>query len=89
MPYHELKKFALWFHQDFEVLFNNTEVGANAYLKALTENEFNALSTEIAEFLKEHPGKDHKGLKNAWLRLGAQWWHRQELPALFEKLAKV
>jgi hypothetical protein len=88
MPHQELKKFAQWFHQDFEILFGSTEDGADKYLKALTAKQKKELLIDIEALLKEYPGKDHKGLKNAWLRLGAQWWHNQELPLLLEKLLK-
>lgn len=89
MPNKELKKFAQWFNQDFEVLFDSTEDGVNAYLNSLSVSELNALAVEIDQFQKEHPGKDRKGLKNAWIKLGAQWWSKHELPQIFDRLKKV
>ncbi|MCU7845081.1 MAG: hypothetical protein KZQ93_14725 [Candidatus Thiodiazotropha sp. (ex Monitilora ramsayi)] len=89
MPHKELKKFAQWFNQDFEILFESTEDGVNTYLNSLSESELNTLAIEIDQFLQEHPGKDCKGLKNAWIKLGAQWWDKKELPQIFYRLTKV
>jgi len=87
MQYLELQKFAKWFHQDFGVIFESVESGANEYLEALTEKQRISLSKEIGDFLKKYPGKDHKALKNAWLKLGAQWWSKEELIILFKMLS--
>ncbi len=87
MIYRELKEFAIWFNQDFDLLHKDTESGVEAYLGSISNSRRNNLGKEITEFLKEHPGKDHKGLKNAWLRLGAQWWSQNELPTIFKDLA--
>lgn len=89
MPNKELKKFAQWFNQDFEILFESTENGVNRYINSLTDSELNTLALELDQFLKEHPGKDHKSLKNAWINLGAQWWSKNELPKIFARLAKL
>ena len=88
MQYHELKKFAQWFNQDFEILFNDTQAGANAYLNTLSIKDKQILSNEVTKLLQELPGKDHKGLKNAWIRLGAQWWCNDAMPPLLKKLSK-
>ena len=79
----ELVKFAKWFHQDFGVLFGSLEKGTNEYLSALSDSQKNELFKEIGEMLKKYPGKDHKGLKSAWLKLGAQWWRNDEMPNWF------
>jgi len=83
----ELEKFAKWFHQDFGVIFENCEVGTKEYLSSLDENRKKTLSNDISRLLKEYPGKNNKGLKNAWLRLGAQWWSEKESPLMLKKLA--
>ncbi len=87
MKYSELENFAKWFHQDFGVLFQNAEEGTNEYLKIISSKQKNILSVEIKQLLKEHPGKDHKGLKNAWAKLGAQWWSNKDLPLILNALA--
>ena len=87
MKYIELENFAKYFHQDFGALFDSAETGANEYLGTLTKKQRRILSNEIAELLKEHTGKDLKSLKNAWFRLGAQWWNKQELSSLLNHLS--
>ena len=87
MSYIELQKFAKWFHQDFGVIYESFDNGANEYLEALTEKQRTCLSKEIGDFLKKYPGKDHKALKNAWFKLGAQWWSKEELLNLFKILS--
>jgi len=87
MAYNELENFAKYFHQDFGVLFESAETGANEYLEALTLHQRNVLTNEIAAFIKDNVGKDLKSLKNAWFKLGAQWWSKEELPILLKQLS--
>jgi len=83
----EISKFASWFHQDYGVLYKNPEIGVDDYLNTLTQDQQQKLFLEINDLLKEFHGKDHKGLKNAWLRLGAQWWNKEQMPKILNNLA--
>ena len=47
------------------------------YVSGLSTTRRTALRTELEELLDEYSGKKGKGLRNAWLRLGAQWWDRE------------
>ncbi len=80
----ELEEFAKWFHQDFGVLFESIELGAETYLNTLQPERKKILISEIRQLLVDYPGKSNKGLKNAWLRLGAQWWDREKSPLLLK-----
>ncbi len=82
----ELEKFASWFHQDFGVLFESIEEGTNAYLDTLPSRRKKELVAEIKKLLNDDSGKENKGLKNAWLRLGAQWWNREKSPKMLKEL---
>jgi len=85
----ELNKFAVWFHQDFGLTFENVNIGVDVYLGQISPQSKYNLSCELDSLLAEFPGKDSKGLKNAWLRLGAQWWDKDEMPTLLAELAKT
>lgn len=85
----ESNKFALWFHQDFGLTFKDVNTGVDLYLEQLTSQRKYNLSSELDSLLAEFPGKDSKGLKNAWLRLGAQWWDKDKMPIILAELAKT
>ena len=82
MTYKELGNFAQWFHQDFDMVHESIDIGSDEYLKSLTKERKTVLFEEIRQLLNEHPGKDNKALKNAWLKLGAQWWSKVESPQI-------
>ena len=84
----ELEKFAKWFHQDFGVLYETAEHGAKDYLNNLSNDQKEKLFYEIEALLNQYPGKDTKALKNAWIRLGAEWWNKNEMPELLQRLSK-
>lgn len=88
MEYIELPKFAKWFHQDFGVLFKNTDEGVNEYFQGLDKQRKEKLSIEARTFLASYPGKHHHSLKKPWLRLGAQWWNKKEMPAILKSLSQ-
>ena len=75
-PTLEVEKFARWFHQDFGVLFADVETGVATYIHSLDGEQKKALKLELTELLDDFPGKDEKGLRNAWARYGAHWWDR-------------
>ena len=73
----ELIKFASFFHQDFELLFNDANEGASEYFRTLTEIQKSYLKTQLKNLIEEFPGKQQKGLHSAWIKLGAQWWDKR------------
>ncbi len=73
----ELKRFVRIFHQDFDLLNCDPDEMALGFLRSLSNAEKASLRKEFIEFLKENLGKKQKGLRNAWFRLGAQWWDRK------------
>lgn len=83
----ELPNFASWFHQDFGVIFDNFDDGVDRYIGGLSENRKAVLASELRELLNQYPGKSSKGLKNAWIRLGAQWWDKEKMPKLLHELS--
>ncbi|MBU3006010.1 hypothetical protein [Paraglaciecola arctica] len=78
----ELERFARWFHQDFGVIYASSKEGAQVYLSTLDSKNRDKLASEISQLFIQNPGKDFKGLKNAWLRMGAQWWDSSTVPEL-------
>ena len=68
----ELEQFAMWFHQDWGVLFPDFETAAHAYLRQLSTQRRATLRAELAAFLDEHAGATRGGLLRWWLKLGAQ-----------------
>jgi len=74
----ELERFAAWFHHDFGCAFVDENQGATEYLNALTPIQRATLRRELEGLLRDNNGKDQHGLRNAWSRLGAQWWPRNK-----------
>lgn len=68
----ELEHFAMWFHQDWSVLFPTFEESAHAYLRRLSAERRATLRAELAAFLDAHAGATRAGLRRWWLKLGAQ-----------------
>ena len=68
----ELEQFAMWFHQDWGILFPTFEEAAHAYLRQLSTQRKTTLRAELAAFLDEHAGATRAGLGRWWLKLGAQ-----------------
>jgi hypothetical protein len=80
----EAEQFADWFHQDFGVLDDGNDAVAS-YIERLTPSQRTTLKRKLEALLQENPGKDQKGLRNAWLRLGARWSpRRKDLRAFIE-----
>lgn len=85
----EIEKFASWFHQDYGLVFDQADDGVKAYLANLSDGRKRELAIEVSVLLKRYAGMDHKGLKNAWLRLGAQWWSAKEIPEILIDVANL
>ncbi|WP_428380868.1 contact-dependent growth inhibition system immunity protein [Nevskia ramosa] len=84
-----LQQFAEWFHQDFDVMFKDIASGGEAYLSQLSAKERAAVAAALRHLLAQHPGKSEAGLRNAWLRLGAEYWpKRGSTRALLEGFLK-
>jgi hypothetical protein len=73
----ELKCLAKIFHQDFGLLNCDPDEMALGFFRSLSSEEKATLKKELIELLNENPGKRQKGLRNAWFRLGADWWDRK------------
>ena len=81
----ELRSFARWFHQDFDLLNADANNFGREYFGSLPIKKRQALKSEMKKLLEEYPGKKQKGLRKAWFRLGAEWWDpKQDLRASFE-----
>jgi len=46
------------------------------FIKSLSAGQRRALKVELLELAAAYPGKSGKGLRNAWIRFGAQWCPR-------------
>jgi hypothetical protein len=80
----ELERFASWFHQDCDLMFSTFEDGARMYFEEYLPHENrNTLRKELAQFVADHEGASEEALRNVWLKLGAQTWHKQ--PRSIEK----
>lgn len=66
-------RLALHFHQDFSLTAKSEDAVALEFIDTLNANEKLQLDQALESLLKEFPGKDQKGLRNAWRRLGAEW----------------
>jgi hypothetical protein len=71
-------QFALWFHQDFSLVFPGLDIvgGARMYLKQLTASQTQALQGELAAFLNEHSEQPPAVLTRLWMKQGVQYWPR-------------
>ena len=82
----ELERFARWFHQDFRMQYPEADEFAFEYFRSLSIQRRRALGAELGSLLEQWPGRNGKGLRNAWVRLGAHWSERG--PALRSRLSK-
>jgi hypothetical protein len=71
-----LAEFASSFHQDFALIGVDPHEWGNEFIKRLSSAQRSALRDELREFLAAYPGKSAKGVRNAWVRLGATGWSR-------------
>jgi len=72
----EVQSFAMNYHQDFGILEPNPVEISHDYVDSLSRLQRRTLKKELLRLLADYPGKDSKGLQNAWRRAGAQWWSR-------------
>jgi hypothetical protein len=69
-----LRSLASGFHQDLELMGIEPEEWGREFIKSLSSDQRCNLKLESLELAAAHPGKSGKGLRNAWIRLGAQSW---------------
>lgn len=59
-------------------MFSTFEEGAQQYFEeCLPGEKRHALRKELAQFIADHEGTSDKALRNIWLSLGAQTWHKE------------
>jgi hypothetical protein len=71
-----LEALAHRFHQDFKVMGVDPDQWGKTFMKALSTGERHALRVELLKFLAAYPGASTKGIRHAWVRLGAEGWPR-------------
>jgi hypothetical protein len=59
----ELKNFARWFDQDFDLLDGDANNFAIEYFSSLSVEKRQALKSEMKKLLKEYPGKKKRSKK--------------------------
>ena len=67
-----LTRLTMFFHQDTALLdCDPLQLGAD-FVAGLSDAERRRFKASVIKLLEDYPGRDQKGLKNAWRRLGAQ-----------------
>ena len=78
----EIHRLARLFHQDFDLMGLSIDDAVIEFLNSLSRLELVSLRKDLQNLIDENPGEKQKGLRKAWLRLGAQWWdNRKDLRA--------
>jgi len=67
----ELQQLALWFHQDWKLLFPDFYAGLHLYLDHLPAQRRVVLGRELCQFVEHNEGTSSDELKRLWLGLGA------------------
>jgi hypothetical protein len=68
----ELEQFAMWFHQDWGIMFPSFEEAAAKYIAPLPSNRRGVLRKELSAFLDTHASATRQGMMRWWMKLGAQ-----------------
>ena len=87
-PCGSLIDFAMFFHQDFGIQFKRTEDGIDEYLSYLSKAQKTELKIAIEKFVESLPVRSQRGLKNAWIKLGACYWDKRLIEITIDKLQK-
>lgn len=69
-----LERLACRFHQDFGLEGVDAQTAAARHVEGLSGKDRQLLIDELTRFLENHPGRSNKGITNAWIKMGAQWW---------------
>jgi hypothetical protein len=67
---------ATWFHQDFALMGVEPGEWGKTFMRSLSAEQRRVLRVELLELKAAYLGKSDKGLRNAWIRLGAALWPR-------------
>jgi hypothetical protein len=72
-PLSELRKFALWFHQDWKLDYGDFRSGLELFLDSVSTSTSRraALAKELREFLDANAAASSKSLTRQWFKLGA------------------
>lgn len=68
----EIEKFAMFFHQDWKLIYSDFHEGARMCIATLSADTKVVLKKELTEFLALY--ESPADLREAWLGLGAQAW---------------
>ena len=71
----ELQRFALTFHQDFDVEYSNYHEAAQEYISELSPARRGTLLSELREFVSTAE-QNPRRLRQQWLELGVGYWPR-------------
>jgi hypothetical protein len=71
-----LANLASWFHQDSKLMGIEADQWGKEFIKPLSTGQRRVLRAELLEFMAAYPGTSAKGIRNAWVRLGAAGWPR-------------
>ena len=67
----ELQKFAMSFHQDFDLEDTDYFEGARRYVSGLSPKNRQLLAEEMRVFMDENATRSSRSLKKFWVRLGS------------------
>jgi hypothetical protein len=70
----ELEQFALFFNQDWKLMFPDFYRGTKLYLESLPAARRKVLAQEFKAFLETNASASPKKLLKLWLALGAAGW---------------
>lgn len=70
----ELQKFALQFHQDWDLVFPDFLQGTAMYLQRIPPTRRMQLKIELGQFMMENENASAADLRSRWVKLGAEAW---------------
>jgi len=73
----ELQKFAMYFHQDWKLVFPDFYTGAEMYLSSIKTEQKVLLKNQLSDFISLHRNSSPAIVKTEWLKLGAQGWQKR------------
>jgi hypothetical protein len=85
----EIEQFAMWFHQDWGLLFSSFDEAAEKYLAQLPASRREVLRKELSAFLEAHAGATRQGMMRWWMKLGAQGGERNLKDALRKFVSRL
>lgn len=86
----ELQQLALWFHQDWKLLFPDFHAGLTMYLENLPAPRRVVLGRELREFVEQNRDASARALTRRWLSLGAQGWQSSlDIRSTLEEFCRI